>query len=229
MKLLILIPMYNSERFIKECLTSLVNQDIDMKIVVIDDASTDNSVKIASTFKEVAIVKNSKNMGTYYSVNVGLHAMSNETDWTHYTIHGSDDISLRDRFKTQLNVFKDRTGIAVGCKFIRTDYITGKTKPTNPNTNESVLIFDRRIFNEIGYYDNGRMACDTEYKRRMLLRFPNSIFNVNMFLIKSYLHNSNLTKKIPLGGTLRKNYVARFTQEHQKMKIKNNFYKDFTP
>lgn len=221
--------MYNSERFIEECIDSILNQGIEMKIIVVDDASEDKSTSIVSTYNQIELIKNEVNMGTYYSINVALKKASNDATWTHFTVHGSDDISLTNRFKTQLDQFKNSSKLAIGCRFKRTDYITGRVKPTNPNTNESVLIFDRKIFNELGYYDTNRAACDTEYKKRLLLRFPGSIFNIDKFMIKSYLHNDNLTKKIPVGGTHRKRYVERFTRKHQRMKRDKNFYQDFKP
>ena len=219
--------MYNSERFIEECIKSILNQDVDLKIIVVDDASTDTSVKLVSKFPQVTLIKNRRNMGTYYSINIGLKSASTDTTWTHYTIHGSDDISMPGRFKKQLAGFKDRSKLAIGCLFARTDYRTGRIYATNPNTNESVLIFDRKIFEKIGYYDKERMACDTEYKIRMQLAFPNSIGQINESLIKSYLHDNNLTKKIPIGGSERQHYVSEFKSNHSKMKIKNNYYKNF--
>ena len=47
MKLSVIVPMYNVEDYVEECLLSLVKQTYqDMEIIVVDDGSTDNSVKI---------------------------------------------------------------------------------------------------------------------------------------------------------------------------------------
>lgn len=49
----LIIPMFNVESFIKECLTSIVNQTVTVdEVVLINDASTDNSFNIAKSFKE---------------------------------------------------------------------------------------------------------------------------------------------------------------------------------
>lgn len=47
----IIVPMYNVEKYIKQCLDSLVNQTLkDMEIIVVNDGSTDNSVKIVEEY-----------------------------------------------------------------------------------------------------------------------------------------------------------------------------------
>lgn len=51
MKLSIIIPVYNVEKYIASCLNSLLNQDLksdEYEILIIDDGSTDNSILIAS-------------------------------------------------------------------------------------------------------------------------------------------------------------------------------------
>ena len=226
MKLLVIIPMYNARQFIVECLTSIISQNIPMRIIVVDDASTDGSSSLISQFKQVELLKNDKNMGTYFSINQGLKYASTDSSWTHYTIHGSDDVSLSNRFIKQLSKFNNLT-LAVGCRYSRVDFVTNKSFPTNPNTNESVLIFVRKIFDTLGYYDSARAGCDTEYKHRLLLAFPKALGQVNEILIKSYLHSTNLTKKIPLAGKNRVQYVYTYRRVHANMINKKKFYRSF--
>jgi glycosyltransferase involved in cell wall biosynthesis len=53
MQVSIIIPMYNEERYIARCLKSLTHQTFqDFEVILIDDGSTDNTVKIAETFKD---------------------------------------------------------------------------------------------------------------------------------------------------------------------------------
>jgi len=231
MKLVVLIPAYNAQTFIKETVESILNQNVDLNLIVTDDASTDNTYKILSQYKEITVLSNSINMGTYYSLNRAIQEASLDNSWTYYAIHGADDISHPNRFIKQLSVLNESSNniLATGCGFKRVDYRTKRTMSTNTKTNESMLVMKREIFDAIGYFDSFRAGCDTEYKRRIQLAKPGCIESLNEILLTAYSHDSNLTKKIPLGGTFRKNYVASFTREHHKMKIKNNFYKDFTP
>lgn len=65
----VIIPMYNTEKYIGQCLNSLLNQTFqDFEIIVVDDCSTDNSVseveKIISKFNDrLKLVKLKKNSG----------------------------------------------------------------------------------------------------------------------------------------------------------------------
>ena len=52
----IIVPVYNVEKYIEECLNSLINQNFkDLEIIIVDDGSTDNSLKYA---KKIAITDN---------------------------------------------------------------------------------------------------------------------------------------------------------------------------
>ena len=49
-KLSIIVPVYNVEKFLERCITSLLQQDLsknDYEIVLVNDGSTDNSLSIA--------------------------------------------------------------------------------------------------------------------------------------------------------------------------------------
>ena len=220
--------MYNAESFIDECINSLTSQNINMRIVVVDDASTDSSYRIVSKNPAVEVLHNMENMGTYFSINRALAYASGDSTWTHYTIHGADDISLPSRFNKQLNLFTGSNIKAVGCLFVRVDANTKKQFKTNPNTNESVLIFTREVFNTIGYYNPNRFGSDTEYKIRFMHVFGKSAINsLNIIMIHSYLHSSNLTKVVPLQGNERNNFVRLFKKEHEAMKISKSFYLNF--
>ena len=50
----VIVPMYNAENFIGECLTSLANQTFkNFEVLVVDDCSTDNSVAVAKNFSKI--------------------------------------------------------------------------------------------------------------------------------------------------------------------------------
>ena len=64
----IVVPCYNAEKWIWDCLLSIIKQDYDnIEIIVVDDASTDNSINIINQFKQlfggVKLISNGKNIG----------------------------------------------------------------------------------------------------------------------------------------------------------------------
>ena len=53
MKFSILIPVYNVERYLEQCLESVINQTFgDYEVIIVDDGSTDNSSYICDSFAE---------------------------------------------------------------------------------------------------------------------------------------------------------------------------------
>ena len=76
MRLSLIVPVYNGEAFLSECLESLRKQRIeDMEIIVIDDGSTDSSLKTARSFEELDQrfhVYTKTNEGVSMARNLGL-------------------------------------------------------------------------------------------------------------------------------------------------------------
>lgn len=89
----VVIPVYNAERYLKECLESVMNQTYkNLQIVVVDDASTDRSKEIIKEFghkdKRVIILSNETNLGISKTRNVGLSIAIGD----YYAPMDSDDV-----------------------------------------------------------------------------------------------------------------------------------------
>ncbi|MBK5244418.1 MAG: glycosyltransferase family 2 protein [Eubacteriaceae bacterium] len=78
----IIIPNFNGEKYIGNCLDSLMEQTFDhlgkSEIIVVDDCSKDNSVNIIKNFQDVRLIENSENSGFARSVNQGIRASSGD-------------------------------------------------------------------------------------------------------------------------------------------------------
>lgn len=80
-KVSVVIPVFNTEKYIRECLNSVLGQTFkEIEIICINDGSTDNSLKIAEEYidkdKRLKIISNAQNKGVTNSRNVGLEAAS---------------------------------------------------------------------------------------------------------------------------------------------------------
>lgn len=72
-KLSIIIPVYNGEKFIKKALDKILQISIKKEVIVIDDKSTDNSLKILQQYgNQIIIIGLSSNHGAGYARNQGL-------------------------------------------------------------------------------------------------------------------------------------------------------------
>lgn len=68
-KFSIIVPAFNAQDFIHRCITSCLSQSyINLEIIVIDDASTDDTLKILENFKDqIILFKNPINKGAFFS------------------------------------------------------------------------------------------------------------------------------------------------------------------
>ncbi|MCD6471336.1 glycosyltransferase family 2 protein [bacterium] len=81
-EIVVIIPVYNGEKYLFDCLNSLKEQTfLPAKIIVIDNASKDKSVEVAEKFKKkfqrLTIISNKKNLGFARAVNQGIKEVIN--------------------------------------------------------------------------------------------------------------------------------------------------------
>ena len=103
-KLTVIIPVYNQERLIIKALNSIPKRK-DIQIIVIDDASTDNTWKNVLDYKarllrskrdvNFRLIRNKKNLGVGLTVNKGLDNAEGE----YIVLLGSDDYFYYEPFK----------------------------------------------------------------------------------------------------------------------------------
>ena len=97
-KISVIIPVYNVEKYLAECLTSVVNQTFkDIEIICVNDGSTDNSPKILEEFAQkdsrIKII-NQENQGLSAARNTGLDVATGE----YVSFIDSDDFVRTDLY-----------------------------------------------------------------------------------------------------------------------------------
>lgn len=75
-KVCVIVPIYNAEKTLENCLNSIINQTVQAdEILLIDDCSTDNSRFICEEFQSkynnIQVINNTVNKGVSYSRNIG--------------------------------------------------------------------------------------------------------------------------------------------------------------
>ncbi len=74
-KVSIILPVYNGARFLRQSVESCLRQTYrDLELVIIDDGSTDDSVKIIRDFRDdrLLLVRHEKNRGLPAALNTGF-------------------------------------------------------------------------------------------------------------------------------------------------------------
>lgn len=89
MKVSIVIPVYNAERYLDECIRSALDQTHrDAEIIAVDDGSTDTSSEILESYSDRVRVYCKPNGGTASALNHGVRRM--EGEW--FKWHSADDL-----------------------------------------------------------------------------------------------------------------------------------------
>ena len=127
MKVSIIIPVYNVEKYIDECILSAINQTLDeIEIISIDDKSTDSSLDILNKYKEkydfVKVIANEKNMGVSATRNIGIQNAKGEyvyfLDSNDYLDKDAMEICYKKAKEYDLDIVKFDTKVFEdkGCK-----------------------------------------------------------------------------------------------------------------
>ena len=161
MKLSIIIPVYNSEKFLDKCLASIINQTYkNLEIIIINDGSTDNSKKIIDKYlkkyKKYIKYIEQENSGQAHARNVGLKSASGDL----ITFVDSDDYILPTMYEDMINILKEKDVDMVMCDVSLEK--EGKKTVYSATTFDNIYscpvslwnkIFKRKILNNISFIE----------------------------------------------------------------------------
>ncbi len=125
-KVTVIITIYNSEKYLSDCLNSIINQTLkEIEIICINDGSTDNSLKILNYYKKKdnrIIIFNRKNKGVNSARNLGLKNAKGEF----ILFFDSDDLLITEALEKLYNLgkYKNLDIIFFNLKFIFENNIT---------------------------------------------------------------------------------------------------------
>ncbi len=105
----VIIPNYNGEHFLKECLEALKRQTFDaMEVILVDNASTDDSIKLAKElYREIRVIELHDNTGFAYAVNRGIEAAKGE----YVLLLNNDTIVFPNFVKNQYKMIKGKPDV----------------------------------------------------------------------------------------------------------------------
>lgn len=105
-ELSIVMPFYNTEKYIGDAVQSLLAQTYDnFELILVDDASTDGSAEIVKSFNDsrISLLKNEINSGIVFSRNLGMKAAVGRF----IAPFDSDDVARADKFEKQIRFLKN--------------------------------------------------------------------------------------------------------------------------
>lgn len=186
----IIIPAYNASTGLKVAVNSLLCQTWpSLEILIVDDASTDDTVHVATKLAQqdsrVRVIKQPYNQGAYAARNVGLR----EARGDFITVHDSDDWSHPQKIERQVLALRNDPNRAASIThWVRASdsLLFGSWKyPPNwsgwSHRNTSSLMFRRRVFDQLGFWDRVSCSADTEFYHRIMVAYgAKSIIEVDM-------------------------------------------------
>ena len=161
----VIVPMYNVEKYIRQCVESIETQTIkDLEIILIDDGSSDGSYEVASQLAEeysnIILIKK-ENGGQGSARNVGL----NKATGKYISFIDSDDF-IDEKMYEYLLAMAEESGL---------DIAEGCFQDVFPSKNEVGKIYfrrieDKRVYKGIDFYNlrPSLSPCNKIYRKSFL-------------------------------------------------------------
>lgn len=250
-KVSIIVPVYNVEKYLNKCLYSLVNQTLkDIEIIIINDGSPDNSKiiidKYVKEYPRIIKVINQENQGLSDARNNALKIAS--ADYIMYV--DSDDYVELDFVEKMYNkaVSEKADVVICGNNVVDEDYqIKERTYPNNYSGNslvERILLGNLCVWNKIykkSLIENIKFRSrvwyeDLDYSFKVMTLSKKTVFleeNLYNYLIRSnsIMSSKNLDKNLELLYTFEeivnycknKNIISNYYSEIEFLAV-NHIY-----
>lgn len=211
----VIIPAYNSAKFLAESIRSVLDQTFqDFELIVVDDGSTDNTHEIVSDFASPKIkYLYQKNQGPPTARNAGIRASAGR----YIAFLDADDLWLPAKLEYQLKAFREspRTGV-VFCDMhlwiseksaiFGRPYLQRCVRPLPRGRvldellirffgHPSTLLVRKEVFDRIGLFDEKLRYCD-DYDMLFRLATQFEFEVVPTPLVKYRLHTRQISRNL---------------------------------
>ena len=199
-KVSVILASFNSSKTIERSIKSIIKQKYgNIELIVIDDCSSDSNIKKIEEVKEkygkritdFKLIKNEKNMGAYYSRNLGIKNSSGDI----ICIQDADDIS--DLHRISISVYELVNS--------RVDFILSNSVKLDNLTDMNyvkiamaTLVIKRDFFDRYGFYDDKtRHSGDLELlDRAYFLKYGNYEFDNFWYYLNYEIYKEGFYKHI---------------------------------
>ena len=236
----VVMSVYNGEKYLREAIESILNQTYtDFEFIIINDGSNDKSLEIIKSYSDprIMLIDNGINKGLIFSLNKGIEIAKGK----YIARMDQDDISLPERFKLQVNQFKDHPNAII----VGSDYylLNGKKNTYIKNINDSdynkaVLLFSpcfchptvmmKNVFRETNISYDKQFVHAEDYKLWTDLSHIGEYLNVDKPLLKYRHHASQISNQkhefqLNISKLIREHYLQKlnFTLSEAQFEVVN--------
>jgi hypothetical protein len=201
----VIMTAYNTEATVGAAVRSVLAQSYPhLRLVVVDDASTDRTRAIVSALAQedsrVVLLESDTNRGTYWAKNRALSEFTSD----YYTFHDSDDWMHPERIATHVEHMEHNPeGVASLSQWLRISESGrvmlrrrfGAGSAAYVGTNPASLFIRHEVIERIGYFDTVRAAADSEYTYRIACVFGRkAVTELPVLLGVGLHHDASLTQ-----------------------------------
>jgi glycosyltransferase involved in cell wall biosynthesis len=225
----VVMSVYNGGRFSAEAIDSILRQTFaDFELIIIDDASTDDTAAILASYGDPRIrrIKNTENLGLTRSLNLGISLAKG----FYIARHDADDISEPDRLRQQVAFLRSHTGVGlVGTNYHIID-TRGQVLETVrlPATDRELrarivqgnifchgsVMFRRDVLDVVGGYHEG-FPVTQDYDLWLRLAEHSEIANLNAVLYHFRFASGTISRK-KRGAQLSYRQLAKALAEQRR-------------
>lgn len=155
-KIAVVVPVYNAEKFLSQCIDSLLKQSFeDIKVICVNDASPDNSGKILDNYAKmddrIVVINHESNKGAGIARNTGLeYIFRNLPDVEYISLVDADDRIELNTYEKAYDEAKKSDADILNFNFLPSTYWQYKTEATSApldyEGNCVEAIFDHKEF-----------------------------------------------------------------------------------
>lgn len=186
-KISVIIPVYNTQDYLRECIESILASEIDLEVIAVDDGSTDGSLAVLQSFSDHRLKVYSKfNEGVYKTWQYGVSVSTGD-----YIIFAdSDDYVDPDLFTCITKIVSHHDYDLIQHDWTEIYEKNAKTVQGLARLDEGEYVGERlkRIIDDSVYFINGEREPFPVYRwgkvfRAQLLKsvLPYTIENITMF------------------------------------------------
>lgn len=162
MRISVIIPAHNSERYIGAAIESVISQSRPVdEIVVVDDGSVDRTEKIVRSFDDAVLYQRQPNRGAGAARNAGIEAATGEV----LAFLDSDDLWTVHKTRLQMGVLEKATDVDIVFGYV-SQFVSpeldaeAKRKIVCPETPMAgyvpgTMIARREVFDRVGMFETG--------------------------------------------------------------------------
>ena len=200
-KISVIIPVFNREKYIARCLRSLLNQSIprnEYELIVINDGSKDKTKEVLDFFKdgfkeEIKIIENEKNLGLPASLNIGISSSKGK-----YIVRVDSDDYVNKNFLLilYLMITQNSNYSAIACDYYLVDDKEEVLEQINCDKKQigCGIIFEALHMKSVGLYnENYFINEEKEFRERFEKKY--FIKRLPLPLYRYRRHSENMTNQ----------------------------------